>query len=293
MSIKIQFSHIFNETIDRVYECFRNFNLCLEVPFKHLYSNAKRIKGFHFDEVGSEFEYVFKNYYNIKLKVVSAVNTDSFKTYSHNLDISELPIPLLSVQSFYWNSCEQTTIYTYEYLFNDSFFEALFKDEMSKEDKLNIAKNVEEYLKTSTDGLEQIESILVKTPILNLWNIVSNYDILFRICKGIKLKAVYNGDYLTIGTTIDISSTESSKKLGTVMITHILMSEELMEMETESISKETPRQTSKIILSKLGDNATFVSVSHFALEYVPPGGFAKHSKLKKRVFKEIKEHLEK
>lgn len=293
MSIRIQFSHIFNETLERVYECFQNFNLCLEVPFKHLYSNAKRIKGFHFDEVGSEFEYVFKNYYNIKLKVVSAINTDAYKTYSHELNISELPTPLLSVQSFYWNSCEQTTIYTYEYLFDDSFFEALFKEEMSKEDKMKIAKNVEEYLKTSTNGLEQMESMLIKTPMLTLWSFVSNFENMFRICKSIKLKGVYNGDYLTIGTTVDMNSVETSNIVGCIVITNIFMSEETMEIQIESINKEVPKGSTKISCSKLSDDVTFLTVTHYSLEYVPPGSFSLHSKVKKRSFKELKDYLEK
>ena len=44
MSNCIHFSYIFNEDIERVYECFSNSTLVPEVTFENLVTNVKKIK---------------------------------------------------------------------------------------------------------------------------------------------------------------------------------------------------------------------------------------------------------
>ena len=45
MSHIVQFSYIFNEDINRIYDCFCDFNLVTEVTFYNLMTNAKKLKG--------------------------------------------------------------------------------------------------------------------------------------------------------------------------------------------------------------------------------------------------------
>ena len=64
MSHIVQFSYIFNEDINRIYDCFCDFNLVTEVTFYNVMTNAKKLKGNFLNEEGAIFQFTFKNYYN-------------------------------------------------------------------------------------------------------------------------------------------------------------------------------------------------------------------------------------
>ena len=60
MSNCIHFSYIFNEDIERVYECFSNSTLVPEVTFENLVTNVKKIKGTNFNETVQNFVSLIK-----------------------------------------------------------------------------------------------------------------------------------------------------------------------------------------------------------------------------------------
>ena len=62
----IKYSYIFDEEIERVYECFRNAQLNKGILYNNFVSNLKFHKGENFDEENSEFSFFWKNYYNYR-----------------------------------------------------------------------------------------------------------------------------------------------------------------------------------------------------------------------------------
>ncbi|MBQ5473705.1 MAG: hypothetical protein IIT65_03195, partial [Lachnospiraceae bacterium] len=63
----IKYSHIFDEEIDRVYECFRNTQLNKDVAYNNFVSKLKFHKGEYLDQENSEFSFFWKKYYDIKM----------------------------------------------------------------------------------------------------------------------------------------------------------------------------------------------------------------------------------
>ena len=57
----IKYSYIFDEEIERVYECFRNAKLNKGVVYNNFVSSLKFNKGENFDEENSEFSFFGKN----------------------------------------------------------------------------------------------------------------------------------------------------------------------------------------------------------------------------------------
>ena len=75
---KIQYSYIFDEEMDRVYESFSNIQLCQDIAYDDFVTNIKFIKGERFDEENAEFSLVWKNYYHIKMIVQNHINKENF-----------------------------------------------------------------------------------------------------------------------------------------------------------------------------------------------------------------------
>ena len=237
MSNCIHFSYIFNEDIERVYECFSNSTLVPEVTFENLVTNVKKIKGTNFNENGAKFCLTYKSYYTMELEVEQLLNTEIHKSFTHSAKkIEEIPeLNFSMIFNFYFNSCERRTIFTLDFTYNDPFFEQLIRDEISEEEKNQICKNVETYLKKTTKGLEQIESTVIKGPFLEVWDYISDWSKLFPSCEDLlKVYAVYKGDCRFLGTQVDIFETGDKQLLGSLSIKNVLMSEDKMEMTFET-----------------------------------------------------------
>ena len=84
---KISFSYIFDDEIERVFECFRNPQLNMGVAYNNLVSNLKFHKGENFDEENSEFSFFWKKYYDIKMVVENVINYPHYKTFSDLYDV--------------------------------------------------------------------------------------------------------------------------------------------------------------------------------------------------------------
>ena len=299
MSNSIHFSYIFNEAIERVYECFSNSTLVPEVTFANLVTNVKKIKGTNLNENGAKFRLTYKNYYTMELEVENSINTEIHKGFTHSTKkIDEIPDLIFSmIFNFYFNSCERRTVFTFDFTYSDPFFEQLIRDEISDEEKIQICKNVETYLKKTTKGLEQIESTVIKGPFLEVWDYISDWSKLFPACGDLlKVYAVYKGDCRFLGTQVDIYETEGKTLLGSLSIKNVMMSEDKMEMifETVMIKQSVlPRQFVNIRLTKMNSDACFLSVIHIAQEYVSTEVLMVLSRFKKKVIGFVKEHFDK
>ena len=112
----------------------------------------------------------------MELEVEQLLNTEMHKSFTHSAKkIEEIPeLNFSMIFNFYFNSCERRTIFTLDFTYNDPFFQQLIRDEISEEEKNQICKNVETYLKKTTKGLEQIESTVIKGPFLEVWDYISD-----------------------------------------------------------------------------------------------------------------------
>lgn len=180
--MKIHFSYIFDEELERVYECFTDMRINTEITFKGLISKLKFEKGEKFDEEKSEFIAIWKNYYELKMVVENVRKEQSFKTYTYRtLYIDKISTEISLVFNFYWNSIDEKTIFILEFYYKDEFFGDLFKTEFNKLDKQKICENVEKYLTSIIKGLKISNSTVIKNNFDNIWKILSNQKSLFNI----------------------------------------------------------------------------------------------------------------
>ena len=178
---------MFNEDFDRIFECFINKNISFGYIFKDLISNVEFIKEDHLDKANTEFNIEWKNYYKIKFIVEKIIKEKFYKSLIlRAINIDKLPIQINVLFNFYLDNIEEKIIFIIEVIFQDIFFKDLIKSDFNEEDKLNICKNIENYLSTSLKGLERIYSSLMNNISLEeAWRYVSHpklflYDIYFK-----------------------------------------------------------------------------------------------------------------
>ena len=180
--MKIHFSYIFDEELERVYECFTDVRINNEIVFKGLISKLKLLKGEKFDEEKSEFTAIWKDYYELKMVVENVKNDQSFKTYTYRaLYIDKIPTEISLVFSFYWNSIDENTIFILDFYYKDEFFGDLFKTEFNVSDKQQICINIENYLTSIIKGLKIFNSVVIKSNFENIWKNISSPKSLFNL----------------------------------------------------------------------------------------------------------------
>ena len=178
----IKFSHIFDEEIERVFECFKNAQLNMGVVYNNFVSKLKFHKGENFDEENSEFYFFWKKYYDIKMTIENVVNLPHYKTFTNkSISIDKICLQLSIIFQFFKDSVDNKTIFLYEVKYEDEFFDDLIKNEVKDEDVKQICLNVENYLNSIVKGLEINNSILLNQPFETLWNIISSPKNFFDI----------------------------------------------------------------------------------------------------------------
>ena len=175
---KLQYSYIFDEEMDRVYESFSNIQLSRDIAFCDFVTNLKFIKGERCDEENSKFSFVWKNYYHIKMIVQNHINKDNFRTYTHKvIFIDKVAIEISFIYCYYWDTIDQKTIFILNLEYKDEFFGDLIKSEVKQSDIEKVCENVEKYIKGISKGLEFSYSFLLKVPIDELWKTFKSSDI--------------------------------------------------------------------------------------------------------------------
>ncbi len=181
--MKILFSYIFDEELERVYECFTDFRINSGIAFKNLISKLHFTKGEErFDAENSEYIAMWKDYYEIKMVVENIKKEHYFRTYTNrSLSIDKLPSGISLVYSFYWDSIEEKTVFILEFIYQDEFFADLYKNEFNMSDKVKICTNVTQYLNSVVKGLEISLSAIINAPFEKIWKYVIRPKIFFGL----------------------------------------------------------------------------------------------------------------
>ena len=181
--MKILFSYIFDEELERVYECFTDFGINSGIAFKNLISKLHFTKGEErFDAENSEYTAMWKDYYEIKMVVENIKKEHYFRTYTNrSLSIDKLPSGISLVYSFYWDSIEEKTVFILEFIYQDEFFADLYKNEFNMSDKVKICTNVTQYLNSVVKGLEISLSAIINAPFEKIWKYVIRPKIFFGL----------------------------------------------------------------------------------------------------------------
>ena len=292
--MKIKFSYIFDEELDRIYECFTDMNINTGITFKGLITKLKFIKGEEkFDIENSEYIAIWKNYYEIKMVIENIKKEPYFRTYTNrSLSIDKLPTQISLVYNFYWNSIEEKTIFILDFVYTEEFFGDLFKKEFNKEDIMKICRNVEEYLNSIIKGLEISNSVVINSSFENLWKYISNPTKLFTILfKDFIIKC--KDEQICLDTEILFyAKINNSKPIPLIKLTSdgIMVSSQYSKLSfitTEKLS--LPNQRLNISIKLLDKHKSIFSVDIKVLECITHEALINLRKLwKKRIIEFIK-----
>ena len=290
--MKIHFSYIFDEELERVYECFTDMRINTEITFKGLISKLKFEKGEKFDEEKSEFIAIWKNYYELKMVVENVRKEQSFKTYTYRtLYIDKISTEISLVFNFYWNSIDEKTIFILEFYYKDEFFGDLFKTEFNKSDKQQICVNVEKYLTSIIKGLKISNSTVIKNNFDNIWKILSNQKSLFNILFK-DLIIVCKDEQISLDSEILIYTKGSNSSEPIPLIKYIsdsiIISSKFCKLSFISSQKlSIPNQRLTISIKFLDKNRTLFEANVKLLEFTTHEALVNLRRLWKKIIIEF------
>lgn len=213
----IKLSYIFDEEIDRVYECFTDVQLNLGIAYRDFTTNLQFIKGERFDEENSEFTFIWKNYYKIKMIVENVKIFNNYRTYTHTaLIIDKISLKLSIIYNFYWDSVERKTVFILDLKFQDEFFRDLIKSDFTQSDIIKICQNVENYINSIILGLDINNSFLLNVPIEKLWKTISNPEIFFTI-SGKKLIPIFKDKEVYLDSILEFYDSNDKQENPTII----------------------------------------------------------------------------
>jgi len=284
----IKFSYIFDEEIERVFDCFKNAQLNVGVVFENFVSNLKFLKGENFDEENCEFSFFWKKYYDIKMITENVINLPDYKTFTiKSTSIDKICLQIAIIFQFFQDSVDNKTIFLYEVKYEDEFFADLIKSEIKNEDVNQICINVEKYLNSIIKGLDIYNSILINQPFEIVWNIISSPKNFFNVTNKDLLVKMQEDDIIMNSISTLFEKTEDNKlnpiiKLRTdsIYITNDYGKVILMTIQNLVL----PNQKMIFSLKKLDDDKSFFTLDIKLIEPVKHQVYLSLKKLwKKRI----------
>ena len=269
---KITYSYIFNEHFNRVFECFADAGINLSFIFSNLISNCKIMNGNRFDKENIEFSFSWKNYYEFKMIVDKVVKENLLKSLTfRTIKIDRVPIQIILILSFYWDSIEEKTIYILELKYQDEFFGDLIENDFNENDRNNICKNVEKYLSVSLKGLEKNYSCLINTSLENAWKYVSHPKLFYETITKDLIYAFKEGPIsieIPIELFIKVDNNNSNFiPLTTLNVQNIIITSFYAQVTyITSKGKSFPSIKLTISIYKIQENKCFGSISVKPLE---------------------------
>ena len=285
--MKITFTYIFDEELERVYECFTNMTINTVIAYKDLIKKLKFIKGERFDTENSEYTAIWKDYYELKMVVEKVKKEEFYRTYTNRaLYIDKIPTEISLIYNFYWNSIDEKTIFIMEFVYKDEFFGDLFKNEFNISDKIKICLNVEKYLSSIITGLENSNSVYINSSFENIWKHIANPKVLF----GILFKdfiIICKDEEISLDTQILLytKTSDSSAPIPLIqlIIEGLFISQKFCKLSFISCKKlSLPNQKITISIKMLDKHKTLFSVNIKILECVPHDSLVNIRKLWKK-----------
>ena len=274
MSTQHHFSYAFNETLQRVFDCFTNYSTVSLITYNGLISEVCKIKGNSFNEINAVFTFLYKNYYHVNIKVISCENNELSKEMCYEIyNVKEIPnFNIKFLMNFYWNTTENQTLLTFDFKINDIFFKELFEDEITEQDVIQIVHNVDTYLKFNIKDLECNEATIIQGNIKDIWNFICDWTKLFAfVIENHKIKLMYSTNIIQLGTQVDVIEMISNKNICSMKVRKICVSES--NMEIEFVSWKEPEGIFKRMITclhvvKLSNNISFVRYRTISLDYI-------------------------
>jgi hypothetical protein len=294
----VLFTYVFNEDIARVYECYTNAHLMIEVTLNGFIDNFIIKEMYTMDQEGLTYSYRWKKQYTITMKTSNQIHNHSYRSFTHTaINVKELEnCPQFEFKyHFHWNSCEQTTFFLFEASCEDAQILCEIEQQFTPEEKISICKRIDVFLRNSIKNLYQYESIIINKPLTDIWKYISENNFVFacglypgECCSQVQ------GSLTSIGSIIYIYEKERfDHVLDVMVIKRIVMSEQRIKyvFQSKKISQE-PLQTYKLMIECLPGGSCVLIIKNRFMEYATAQYLAELGKRKRNMLKRIRARFE-
>jgi hypothetical protein len=292
-------SYIFKDSIERVFEVFRN-PIYLEKAYEKygLQINPKNNPRDKFDTKGAVFDhYLKKSDSYCQLIVENSCNEENRKMLQiRSINVTPFNFTYRLKMCFYWCSIMNQTILFEEVLFlhnrQDYFTQELLKTyDAQKEIR---CKAVESFLKEFTFKLNQCESVIIDREFEETSKSVLNMNKFIKLSPSMGDKVILSNMNCKVGSEILLFS-EGEKSCLKVIRNEMMDDKVFFELEliNHGKTRKMPKQILQFTLIRIAEDKTFLSFVHV---FVDPIRFSTISKMetnKKKILFDLKKNLEK
>ena len=187
------FAYIFNANINELKELLTNQLFFKDECPSSIIDNVQFTINNFSDTVGNIISFRWKKFYTLQLMCTKTFSSKNSISYTLTL-INLKPVNIGSLEmnfKYYYNTCQNNTLFINEYLLDKGILSEVFKEEFLDIDMNEICANCEKILNNRKKEKSHISSIIFKCPKEIAWDILINsnnfksfnymneYDLLF------------------------------------------------------------------------------------------------------------------
>jgi hypothetical protein len=292
----IVFTYEFNETIERVFDCFRNVNILLECTFSKHLSNLQTEKHLNnLDIVGIISNFEWNKKFSLVFKKEKVTKSNDFcELFYKCINVNGLENAFDLSFQFYRNSCEKNTLFISTFFPKYNLISDMIKKECSIKDLEEMCKRIEDLLKSKLKTIIQNESILIERPVKEIVYFLMNSKLSLPLYLKLEDDDLLNiVQPISLGTYIYLYENKEKKNiLYEYKITGLLKSDSTYIINI--VKRKADVEISKIKLSViyLSDLTSAFFVKHEFSKYIGFNEVSGISKRKTTFLKNIKTTLE-
>ena len=292
----IVFTYEFNESIERIFDCFRNINILLECTFSNHLSNLQIEKHLNnLDVVGLTSHFDWNKKFSlifIKDKVIKS--NDYCELLYKCINVNGLENAFDLSFQFYRNSCEKNTLFISTFFPKYNLISDMIKKECSENDLKEMCKRIEDLLKSKLKTIIQNESILIERPMKEIIYFLLNSNLSLPVYLKLEDENLLQiNEPISLGTCIYLYEDKEKKNiLYEYKICGLLKSESTYIINLVKRKGDVEISKIKLTIIYLSDLTTAFFVKHEFSKYVDLSEVSGISKRKKTYLKNIKTTLE-
>ena len=252
------FSHIFEANLDEVRETLTDDRFFKNSP-PMMIDNVEFKLHNKTDTKGNIVTFRWKKFYTLELLCTKSYTSETFSSYTLTL-INLKPVNIGGLQMtfrFYYNTCQNNTLFIIEYLLDKGIMSELFKEEFLDVDMNEICKNCQKIINLKKKENTHLSSIFFKAPKDFAWNTIMNLNNL----KNINYLNVYNLEYISNHNHNDDEDEGGFKKGDAILIKRRKENKIFAELIIEEINEEKEKNDVIIKCVKLNGEKNDENIS--------------------------------
>lgn len=288
-------SHIFKDSIERVYEVLRRPQYKSEMFRQYsLNIRAMRKQSDLFSDIGASFRISMNQHIVYEIVITDSKNEEQYKMMkARSISVYPFKFNYILTLSLYWCSMLKQTVLLEEILFIYNTHTNITNHEneylSQVESKFNL---IERYLAKCTYGLSQTESIIINAKYKDVCEAVINWKKFIRLSPLVGNSVIIIGNYKEVNSTIILYKGEEEDKFRVIRNEENESGRYYELLLVKGNDVNAPRQYLKFLFININNDKTFLSFTHEFIEPIKYSRIVKMEKGKKKILKDLKRGLE-